>query len=112
MLAKNRNKHDNERVRLTVCDEEKDLGVIFDKNLKFDKQVESSVQKANKMLGIIKRSFTYLDEDMFLRLYKSLIRLHSSTVKTSFNNNNNKWGFIKRSTSTVIAELTALTLKT
>jgi hypothetical protein len=68
--------NDNERVRLTVCDEEKDLGVIFDKNLKFDKQVESSVQKANKMLGIIKRSFTYLDEDMFLRLYKSLIRPH------------------------------------
>jgi hypothetical protein len=61
---------------LTDCDEEKDLGVIFDKNLKFDKQVESSVQKANKMLGIIKRSFTYLDEDMFLRLYKSLIRPH------------------------------------
>jgi hypothetical protein len=28
-----------------------------------------------------------------------------------FNNNNNKWGFIKRSTSAVIAELTVMTLK-
>jgi hypothetical protein len=36
----------------------------------------------------------------------------SAAQALEYNNKNNKWGFIKRSTSAVIVELTALTLKT
>ena len=32
--------------------------------------------KANQMIGLIKRSFDYLDKDVFLKLYKALIRPH------------------------------------
>lgn len=54
--------------------QEKDLGIIFQENLKFDKQISECVGKANKILGLIKRSFTYLDSSLFLKLYKSLVR--------------------------------------
>ena len=51
--------------------EEKDLGIIFQDNLKFDKQILSSVGKANKILGLIKRSFVHMDCDLLMKLYNS-----------------------------------------
>ena len=54
--------------------EEKDLGIIFQENLKFDKQILESVGEANKILGLIKRSFVHIDCELFLKLYKSLVR--------------------------------------
>lgn len=66
----------NDRIDIVKCEEEKDLGVTFDKCLKFDKHVNAVVSKANKMTGLIKRSFSYLDEPTFTLLYKSLIRPH------------------------------------
>ena len=59
---------------LTKDSEEKDLGIIFQENLKFDKQISERVGKANKVLGLIKRSFVHLDSDLLLKLYKSLVR--------------------------------------
>lgn len=56
--------------------EEKDLGVIFDNKLSFDTHIGKIVNKANQMLGIIRRSFSYLDKDVFLKLYKSFVRPH------------------------------------
>jgi len=41
---------------------ERDLGVLVDNELKFGQQVDAVVLKANRQLGLIKRSFTYLDE--------------------------------------------------
>ena len=35
------------------CTEERDLGVMFDKGLIFDTHVQSAINKANSMLGII-----------------------------------------------------------
>jgi len=58
------------------CKEEKDLGVTFDSKLSFDPHIQNCINKANKMLGIIKRSFDYLDRDIFIKLYKALIRPH------------------------------------
>lgn len=54
--------------------EEKDLGVTFQPNLKFDKHIDNSVLKANRVLVVIRNSFEYLEKDTFLTLYKSLIR--------------------------------------
>ena len=56
--------------------EEKDMGVTFDPTLTFSRHVGIIVNKANRILGVIKRSFTYMDADMFNVLYKTLIRLH------------------------------------
>jgi len=66
----------NTTSKITTCDEEKDLGVVFDKNLSFDTHIQNSINKANKMIGLIKRTFTYLDRDTFLKLYKALVRPH------------------------------------
>ena len=51
---------------LQTVSEEKDLGVIIQDNLKVDKQVAASVAKANKMLGMIRRSFKSRDEKTML----------------------------------------------
>ena len=55
---------------------QKDLGVITDKDLKFTEHINSKIKVANRNLGLIFRTFTYLDKDMFLNLYKSLVRPH------------------------------------
>ena len=55
---------------------EKDVGVTFSKNLKFDEHIQIVTTKANQIVGMIKRSFTFMDTDMFLKLYKSVVRPH------------------------------------
>ena len=40
--------------------EEKDLGIIIDNELKFHPQTATSVKKANRVLGVIKKSFSHL----------------------------------------------------
>ena len=58
------------------CYEEKDRGIIFDKSFSFDVYIQSCVNKANKMIGIIKRTFTFLDKEIFSNLDKALVRPH------------------------------------
>ena len=53
---------------------EKDLGVHVQENLKFDKHISLTVNKANRLVGLIKRAFSYLDEETLLILYKTIIR--------------------------------------
>ena len=55
---------------------EKDLGVTIDCNLSFRDHINSKVNLANRNLGIIFRTFTFLDEESFLHFYKSLARSH------------------------------------
>ncbi|XP_072018234.1 uncharacterized protein [Amphiura filiformis] len=64
------------RADLEVRDEEKDLGVVFDPSLKFSKHVGKVAIKANRIVGLIRRTFTHMDENMFLPLYKTLVRPH------------------------------------
>ena len=64
------------RRQLGVLKEEKDLGVKFDPSLTFSKHAVMVTNKANRMVGIINRTFDFLDEDMLRILYKSLIRPH------------------------------------
>ena len=52
------------------------MGVIIDDKLTFDKHICSKVNIANRNLGLIFKTFNYLNKDMFLTLYKSLIRPH------------------------------------
>ena len=56
--------------------EEKDLGVIIDSELKFEEHIAAKVKKANAMMGLIRRSFTFLDGDLFKKLFTSFVRPH------------------------------------
>ena len=59
---------------LEYSDSEKDIGVHTDPNLSFDVHINDKVNKANKVMGLIRRTFLYMDSKMFLSLYKSLVR--------------------------------------
>ena len=63
-------------VEITRVEKEKDLGVIFDKDLKFSAHISEKINKANRNLGLINKNFTYLSKEMFLNLYKTLVRPH------------------------------------
>ena len=56
--------------------EEKDLGVVIDSELSFDEHISAKVNKANAMVGLIRRAFSYLDPKMFLKLYTAFVRPH------------------------------------
>ena len=63
-------------MKLKKVEFEKDLGVIIDGDLKFREHIISKVNIANRNVGIIFRTFTYLDKEMFLNLYKTMVRPH------------------------------------
>ena len=51
----------NGAVQLEETELEKDLGVHIDPELKFSKHVERQVNKANRILGLIRRSYEFID---------------------------------------------------
>ena len=62
--------------KLEEVEVEKDLGVHIDSDLKFTIHCQEKVNKANQILGFIKHSFKHMDKEIFLMLYKSLVRPH------------------------------------
>ena len=56
--------------------EERDLGVIVQNDFKCSSQCIKAVNTANRVLGMIKRTFSIRDKDIILQLYKSLVRPH------------------------------------
>ena len=71
MLDLNDRKHKESE----FIEKEKDL-VTFDNNLKFSSHIINQVNKANRAMGLIRRSYTYLDKNSFRYLFKALIRPH------------------------------------
>ena len=61
---------------LKVVKEEKDLGVTIDNSLTFRKHISMKVNKANQMMGLIRRSFVQLDGENFRWLFKAIVRPH------------------------------------
>ena len=45
---------------------EKDLGVHVDHDLKFDKHINSKINTANRIMGIVKRTFVFLEPYTFV----------------------------------------------
>ena len=78
-------KEGNQRVPLQQVTEEKDLEVSFCETLKFSKHILNCVNKANKILEIVKCSFTFMHKDMFIQLYKALIRPHLEYASVVWN---------------------------
>ena len=56
--------------------EEKDLGVLMDSELTFAEHIISKVNKANTLVGIIRRSFSYLDGETFVKIFTAFVRHH------------------------------------
>ena len=75
-------------IQLIPAENEKDLGVTFDKDMKFGVHIQTSVNKANKTLGIIFRTYTYMDIEMFKTSYTLVMqtpfRIRFSNLVTIF----------------------------
>ena len=75
-LNNNKAKYEMNGKYLEEVTEERDLGVVLQTDLKCSKQCLEAVNTANRVLGMIRRSFSVRDENIILQLYKSLVRPH------------------------------------
>ena len=60
--------------KLSEIQVEKDIGVFIDEKLSFESHMEEKIDKANAIMGTIRRTYDYLDEKTFKLLYKALVR--------------------------------------
>ena len=56
------------------CKTQKNLGLLLDKRLAFDRHVEEMIVRANKGVGLITTLRRYLSRNSLLTIYKALIR--------------------------------------
>ncbi|XP_071136617.1 uncharacterized protein B0403.1-like [Mytilus edulis] len=61
---------------ISKCQEEKDIGVVIDEDLTFERHICEKVNKANSTFAAIRRTFKNLNEKIFIPLYKTLVRTH------------------------------------
>ena len=61
---------------LKKSDCEKDIGVYIDSKLKFETHINKAVNKANSILAITRKTFDYMDAQIFKNIFKGLVRPH------------------------------------
>ena len=72
-------------ISLSRVQTEKDVGVTFDEDMTFWHDITLRATKANNIMGIIRRTYTYLDIESFKLLFKSLVRPHLEYVAPVWN---------------------------
>ena len=65
-----------DETKLKTVEVEKDLGIYIDKNLGFDEHINLKVKKANSLVGIIRRTFTFINKHVFKPLFTTIVRPH------------------------------------
>ena len=73
------------RVELESSDCERNLGVMISSNLKWKNHISIIVSKANKVLGMLLKTFTSRDASLWRLLYVSLVRPHLEFASTVWN---------------------------
>ena len=63
-------------VEVTNSSCERDLGVVIDESLNYNRQCAKAVLSAYKIMGIINRTYSCKSKDNILNLYKSLVQPH------------------------------------
>ena len=63
---------ESETFKIQNINSENDLGVIVDRGLKVSEHINKKISKANKILGLIFKSFTFMDKDYKCGLTKIL----------------------------------------
>ena len=67
------------------CTEEIDKGVVFDTKLSFRNHINMSMNKANRLLRMLRRSHCALDKTSFALLCKAFVRSHHEYAATIWN---------------------------
>jgi hypothetical protein len=70
---------------LKVSTSEKDLGLTIDSGLTFDEHISSKVSKANSLVGLIRRSFEYMNIATFKQLFTAIVRPHLEYANAIWN---------------------------
>ena len=55
---------------------EQDIGVTIDNKLSFEQHMCEKINKANSIMGVIRRTMEYMDINLFKLLYTALVRPH------------------------------------
>ena len=61
-------------MELAETEEERDLGVVVDSSMKPAVQCQTAAKNANRVLGLIGKTFHYRTKNTLVPLYKSLVR--------------------------------------
>ena len=64
---------DGKPVELSRPEGDTNLGVMIDEKVNFDKHIQQ-VNKANSIMGLIRRTYTSVDETSFRYLFQALVR--------------------------------------
>jgi hypothetical protein len=67
---------------------EKDIGLVVDEKLNFNDHIEEKIKKANQIVGLIRRNFTFLTPRIFAQLFKSMVRPHLEYAEAIWSPNN------------------------
>ena len=62
--------------KLEEVNVEKDLGIMISSDMKVSSQCIAAYNKANRMLGLLKRTISLKSADILVKLYKTLVRPH------------------------------------
>ena len=74
-----------ERVIMEKSEVERDLGVLVSKDLAWKRHVNEMVSKANKILGMLTKTFSSRDLNLWKQLYVSLVRPHLEFASSVWN---------------------------
>ena len=68
--------YDRHNKKIQKVEEEKDIGVTIDSHMTFEKHISEKIAKADSMAYLIRRTFHYLNADIFVPQYKALVGSH------------------------------------